>query len=106
MNKKPSIIITLAMVTLALFAFAQTAQSQEGTALINQLTSNESASMNEAQLTEAYQQAIDYLVPLMSESSRNQYSIYLALQNLGSHASRPGAEVERLHRAFIRRHDV
>ncbi len=96
MNNKPSIMITLAMAILAVIAFSQTAHSQDGTALLNQLTGKaEAPARNEAQLTEAYQQVIDYLLPLMSESSNSQYNRQLALQNLGSYASRPGAETER-----------
>ncbi len=96
MNYKPSIMITLAMAILAVFAFSQPAHSQDGTVLLNQLTGKaEAPARNEAQLAEAYQQVIDYLIPLMSESSRSQYNNHLALQNLGSYASRPGAETER-----------
>ena len=96
MNKKPSTIITLALVTLAIFAFSQTAQSQEGSVLLNQLTGKaEAPARNAEQLTEAYQNVIDYLIPNMAEASRSQYDWQLALQNLGSYASRPGAELER-----------
>ena len=98
MNNKPSIIITLIMVTLAFFAFTKPAQSQEGQDLLNQLTGKaDSPFRNAEQFTEAYQKAIDYLMPLMAndENPRVQYEWQLALQDLGSYASRPGAELER-----------
>jgi len=98
MNKKTSIIITLAMVTLAFFASTQVARSQDGQDLLNQLTGNaEAPTRNAEQLSEAYQKVIDYLIPLMTndENPRVQYEWQLALQNLGSYSSRPGAELER-----------
>ena len=97
MNKKPSILITLVMVIVALFAFTKTAQSQEGMDLLNQLTGKaEAPARNAEQLTEAYQKVIDYLMPyMMDQNIRSQYQPQLALQNLGSYASRPGAELER-----------
>ena len=98
MNNKPSIIITLAMVTLAFVASIHAAQSQEESILLNQLTGKADAPFrNEEQFTEAYQKAIDYLMPLMTndENPRVQYEWQLALQDLGSYASRPGAELER-----------
>ncbi|MBN1973955.1 MAG: HEAT repeat domain-containing protein [Sedimentisphaerales bacterium] len=103
MNKKSSIIITLVMVTLAIFAFSTTASSQEEQDLLNQLTGKaEAPARNAQQLTEAYQKAIDYLIPnMIAENPRAQYNWQLALQNLGSHASRPGAEIERLALAKI-----
>ena len=97
MNNKSSIIITLVMVTLALFAFPGIVQSQEGMDLINQLTGKaEAPARNAEQLTEAYQKAIDFLMPYMTaENVASQYDPQIALQNLGSYASRPGAELER-----------
>ena len=108
MNNKPSIIITFAMVTLAILAFTPTASSQEGMELINQLTGKaEAPARNAEQLTEAYQKAIDYMMPyMMAQNVQSQYEPQIALQNLGSYASRPGAELERqtlakLHTSFL-----
>ena len=87
MNNKSSIIITIIMVTLAIATFSHTAYSQDGMTLINQLTGKtEAPSRSAEQLTQAYQEAIDYLMPLMTSSNaRSQYEPQLALQNLGSY---------------------
>jgi HEAT repeat protein len=97
MKNPKSTIITLAMVILALCAFSQTAQSQDADELLNQLTGQAPApSRNAEQLTEAYQKVIDYLMPyMMAENVASQYQPQIALQDLGSYASRPGAELER-----------
>ncbi|MBN2588263.1 MAG: HEAT repeat domain-containing protein [Sedimentisphaerales bacterium] len=97
MNNKSSKIIILTMVTLAILAFIPTANSQEGMELLNQLSGKaEAPARNTEQLTEAYQKAIDYLMPyMMAENVPSQYEPQIALQDLGSHASRPGAETER-----------
>jgi HEAT repeat protein len=97
MSNRPSIIITLAMMILALLAFTPTANSQEGQELLQQLTGKAQApARNAEQLTEAYQKAIDYLMPLMTASDvRTQYDPQLALQNICLYTSRPGAELER-----------
>ena len=66
MNKKPSIIVILVMVTLTVFALAPTLKGQEGMDLLNQLTGKAQApARNAEQLTEAYQKVIDYLMPYM-----------------------------------------
>ncbi len=65
--------------------------------LLNQLCGKvESPEWNTTQLTEAYQKAMDYLLPLMSAEDVNvRYNSQISLQNMGSYAGRPGAELER-----------
>jgi HEAT repeat protein len=47
-------------------------------------------------LAQAYEKAIDYLLPLMSaEDVGSRYRHQITLQDIGSYASRPGAETER-----------
>jgi len=72
------------MMILALLAFTPTENSQEGQELLQQLTGKAQApARNAEQLTEAYQKAIDYLMPLMTASDvRTQYDPQLALQNI------------------------
>lgn len=97
MNIKSSKIIILVMVTLAILAFIPTAKSQEGMDLLNQLSGKaEAPTRNAQQLTEAYQKAIDFLIPyMMADNVSSQYEPQIYLQNLGSYASRIGAEIER-----------
>lgn len=97
MKNIKSTIIKLAMVTLTLCVFTGTAQSQEGQDLLSQLTGQaEAPSRNAEQLTEAYQKVVDYLMPyMMAEDIPSQYQPQIALQDLGSYASRPGAELQR-----------
>ena len=55
-----------------------------------------------AQLTEAYQKAVDYLLPLMSaENVGSRYAPQILLQDMGSYAARPGAEAQRLALATV-----
>jgi HEAT repeat protein len=76
--------------------------AQNTDVLLDQLCGKtESPQRNAEQLAKAYETTIDYLLPLMSADdvgSRYQYQIIL--QDIGSHASRPGAETER--RTFAR----
>jgi HEAT repeat protein len=48
------------------------------------------------QMAEAYQQAVNYLLPLMSaEDVGSRYQYQIELQDMGSYAARPDAEAER-----------
>ena len=102
MRNKP-LIMKLIMATLVLFAIgvvivatgcSASAQKKE---LLNQLCGKaEAPQRNAAQLAEAYQEAIDYLLPLMSaEDVSSRYDPQIILQDMGSYAVRPGAELER-----------
>jgi HEAT repeat protein len=79
---------------------------QTGEALVEQLRGKaESPARNAEQRAEAYQKAIDYLLPLMSaEAVNSRYPYQIALQDMGSYAARPGAEGERevLAKAMIK----
>ena len=85
-------IINLLVVIFTLFAPAAGAQGQEMNQLIDQLTGKlEAPQRNAAQLAQAYQEAIDYLLPLMSaEDVGSRYVPQITFQDLGSYASRPG----------------
>ncbi|MBI9019521.1 MAG: HEAT repeat domain-containing protein [Phycisphaerae bacterium] len=91
MNMKFSNIL-IVIVTLAFAVMPVIASDQ----LIESLTGKIDAPVrSDEQLATDYQKAIDYLLPLMSGddvSSRYQYQIML--QDMGSHASRPGAQNE------------
>lgn len=97
MSSKLSIITNLIMVTLVILASTQSAEAQDTEDLLKQLCGKvETPKRNAEQLAQAYEKAINYLMPLMSADdvgSRYQYQI--TLQDIGSHASRPGAETER-----------
>ena len=97
MSSKLSIITNLTMVILALFATTQSAHAQDTTELLNQLCGKaEAPRRSTEQLAQAYEKAIDYLLPLMSaDDIGSRYRHQITLQGIGSHASRPGAETER-----------
>ncbi|MBN2028843.1 HEAT repeat domain-containing protein [bacterium] len=83
------------MVILLMSAMNGYAQSMDE--LIDQLCGKaESPERNSAQLTEAYERAVNYLVPLMAnEDVDTRYNAQITVQNMGSYAARPGAEPER-----------
>jgi HEAT repeat protein len=90
-------------VTLILLATAGNTYAQDMDELLNQLSGKaEAPARNADQLAQVYEKAVDYLLPLMSADdvgSRYQYQI--TLQNIGSFASRPGAETERRSLAIV-----
>ncbi len=90
-------IMNLTVGILIVFALAQGTYGQSAEELVNQLRGKaEAPERNAEQMAQAYQKAVDYLLPLMSAddvASRYQYQI--ALQDMGSYAARPGAEAER-----------
>jgi len=90
-------ISVVAMATLALSVMATSAVAQSTDELINQLCGRAQApTRNAAQLAEAYQKAFDHLLPLMSaQNAGSRYAPQILLQDMGSHAARPGAEIER-----------
>ena len=97
MSNKLSIVISLMMVTLVFHTATQSIYAQDMDALLNQLRGKtEAPQRNAEQLADAYEQAIDYLMPLMSaDDVGSRYNYQIALQDIGSYASRPGAETER-----------
>jgi HEAT repeat protein len=97
MSSKLSIIRNITMAVLAFFAMTAGARAQDAEQLLNQLCGKaEGPQRNAEQLAQAYQKAIDYLLPLMSaEDVGSRYNPQISLQDMGSHASRPGAEAER-----------
>ncbi|HNS21667.1 MAG TPA: HEAT repeat domain-containing protein [Sedimentisphaerales bacterium] len=90
-------ISVTAMATVALFAVASPALAQSGEDLVKQLSGKAEAPARDAtQLAQAYQTAIEYLVPLMSAPDvGSRYRYQIMLQDMGSHAARPGAQAER-----------
>jgi len=90
-------ISVVAMATLALSVMTAPAGAQSTDELINQLCGKaQSPARSAAQLAEAYQKAFDYLLPLMSaQDVGSRYAPQIRLQDMGSHAARPGAEIER-----------
>jgi len=97
MSTKLSIITNLIMVTLVILASTQSADAQDTDELLSQLCGKAEAPKRSAeQLAQAYEKAINYLMPLMSaDDVGSRYQNQIALQDIGSHASRPGAETER-----------
>jgi len=85
------------MVILVLLATTQSADAQDTDVLLNQLCGKaEAPKRNTEQLAQAYEKAINYLMPLMSaDDVGSRYRNQIVLQDIGSHASRPGAETER-----------
>jgi HEAT repeat protein len=90
-------ISVVAVATLALSVMAASAGAQGTDELINQLCGKAQAPARDAaQLAEAYQKAFDYLLPLMSaQDVGSRYAPQIMLQDMGSYAARPGAELER-----------
>jgi HEAT repeat protein len=95
--------IYLSLVVLVGLSAVAVAQTQPAAAptneeLIKQLTGWATPPARDAaQLVDAYGKAIDYLMPLMSaEDVSSRYNYQILLQDMGSWASRPGAEAERL----------
>ena len=94
MRSTSTAIKVLAVVVLIA---ASVASAQDSQTLVRQLAGKaEAPARNATQLTEAYQKAIDYLLPLMSADDVGaRYDYQIMLQDMGSHAARPGAETER-----------
>jgi len=97
MRSKLTLTKTLALAIVAILAMGSVAPAQDAEGLLQQLSGKaEAPARSAAQLTEAYQKAIDYLLPLMSaEDVGSRYNYQIMFQNMGSHAARPGAEMER-----------
>jgi HEAT repeat protein len=97
MSNKLSVIKNLAMVIFVVSAMALGAYAQNTEQLLNQLRGKTEAPMRNAeQMAQAYQEAVNYLLPLMSaDDVGSRYEHQIALQDMGSHAARPGAEAER-----------
>ena len=85
------------ILTLILLAATVAGQAQSPEVLVRQLGGKaDGPQRNGAQLVDAYQKAVDYLLPLMSATDvESRYAPQIMLQDLGSHAARPGAETER-----------
>jgi len=79
------------------------ANAQTGEELVAQLTGKaQGPARDAAQWAEAYQKAVDYLLPLMSaEDVGSRYAPQILLQDMGSYAARPGAEAQRLALAQV-----
>jgi len=90
-------IMNLTIGILIVFAVAQGAYGQSAEELVNQLRGKAQApERNAEQMAQAYQKAVDYLLPLMSaDDVGSRYDYQIALQDMGSYAARPGAEAER-----------
>lgn len=97
MRNKLSSITYRGIVLAAFLAMAAGAQAQDGADLVQQLCGKAEAPVRDAaQLAQAYQKAIDYLMPLMSaDEVPSRYNYQIMFQDMGSYAARPGAEVER-----------
>jgi len=89
--------MNLTMRILIVLAIAQSTYGQSAEELVNQLRGKaQGPERNAEQMAQAYQKAVDYLLPLMSaEDVGSRYQHQIALQDMGSHAARPGAEAER-----------
>jgi HEAT repeat protein len=89
--------MNLTMRILIILAVTQSTYGQSAEELVNQLRGKAQApERNAEQMAQAYQKAVDYLLPLMSaEDVGSRYDYQIALQDMGSHAARPGAEAQR-----------
>ncbi|UCD48779.1 MAG: HEAT repeat domain-containing protein [Phycisphaerales bacterium] len=89
--------ITTILGLMAVLVLGSVAWAQDTETLVRQLSGKaEAPARSGAQLVNAYQKAIDYLLPRMSaEDVESRYSYQIMFQDLGSHAARPGAEAER-----------
>lgn len=90
-------ITYLIIAALVLFTFNADLKAQSNEELINQLRGKaETPQRDIEQLTEAYQRAIEYLLPLMSaDDVGSRYDYQIDLQDICLYAARPGAETER-----------
>ena len=97
MRNRPFRIARLVTAAIALLAVPTVTRAQTTDDLIRQLCGKaEAPARNAQQLAEAYQKAIDALLPLMSaDDVGSRYQHQIALQDMGSYAARPGAEMER-----------
>lgn len=97
MRNKLTITITAMLALFGAGLLTSAAQAQEMDALLRELGGKVDAPQrSEAQLTEAYQKAVAHLLPLMgADDVASRYNHQIALQDMGSHAARPGAEMER-----------
>ena len=97
---KTTYLIGVILVGLSLVTAAP---AQTGEQLVAQLTGQAQGPAREAtQLVEAYQKAVDYLLPLMSaQDVGSRYAPQILLQDMGSYAARPGAEAQRLALATV-----
>lgn len=97
MRNKLSSIACCGIIFAVLLSMTAGAQAQEGADLVRQLTGKAEAPVQDtARLAQAYRKAIDYLMPLMSaDDVPSRYNYQIMLQDMGSHAARPGAEAER-----------
>jgi len=89
--------------TLVGLSIVTAAHARTGEELVAQLTGKAEGPVRDAaQWTEAYQKAVDYLLPLMSaEDVGSRYAPQILFQDMGSYASRPGAESQRLALAQV-----
>jgi HEAT repeat protein len=97
MNDRSLRAACLVLAAAAILTLQSIVAGQTGEDLVGQLRGKaESPARNAEQMAEAYQKAIDYLLPLMSaEAVSSRYPYQIALQDMGSYAARPGAEGER-----------
>lgn len=97
MRSKLSSIARCGIIFAVLLSTTAGAQAQGGADLVRQLTGEaEAPARDVAQLAQAYRSAINYLMPLMSaDDVPSRYNYQIMLQDMGSHAARPGAEAER-----------
>jgi len=97
MSSKQVIIKTVSLAVLAVLAVGAVAAAQDAEILVRQLTGKADAPARSAvQLADAYQDAIEYLLPRMAaEDVGSRYDYQIMFQDMGSHAARPGAESER-----------
>jgi HEAT repeat protein len=90
-------VITLMLILGICVAAVSNVQAQDMNALISQLAGKtEAPQRTEVQLAEAYEKAIGHLIPLMgADDVASRYNYQIALQDMGAHAARPGAETQR-----------
>jgi len=90
-------VITLILVLGIGIAPTSNVQAQDMETLISQLAGKTEAPQRaEVQLTEAYEKAVGHLIPLMgADDVESRYGYQIALQDMGAHAARPGAETQR-----------
>lgn len=103
MRTRFSNIARAAIITLILLACTASATAQDMDSLLSQLCGKTDApARNPAQLKQAYQKALEHLLPLMgADDVASRYQHQIMLQDMGSHAARLGAGQERAALALV-----
>ncbi len=90
-------VLVLCVIGVVLVMINANASARRMDELLDQLMGKaDSPEWNATEMMEAYQEAVDHLIPLMSAKEvESRYEPQILFQDLGSYAARPGAVIER-----------